>query len=256
MAMKVTFLGVGEACDERMPNTSVWVETEADHQRRSVMLDCGFTVPSNYWKRTSDPQDLDALWISHFHGDHFFGVPALLLRFWEQKRSKPLALVGQAGLEQTVTQVMELAYPQFLPKLTYPIEFYEIEPGEKVHLAGLDWSTAASLHGQRNLAVRIEDRRHALFYSGDGLFSPETLALARGCDLAIHEAFQLEPAIAGHGTVRQCLDFGRETGAATLALVHVQRDERRNRYQEIISLLEGGSELHVIMPESGDVLEL
>ena len=75
--MRVTFLGVGEACDETMPNTSVWVETEADNRRSSVLLDCGFTVPPNYWQRTSDPEDLDALWISHFHGDHFFGVPAL-----------------------------------------------------------------------------------------------------------------------------------------------------------------------------------
>ena len=134
--MRVTFLGVGEACDETTPNTSVWVETEADKRRSSVMLDCGFTVPPNYWKRTSDPEDLDALWISHFHGDHFFGVPALLLRFWEQKRTKPLAVIGQSGIEKTITQAMEFAYPRFLPKLTYPLQFHEIEPGQKLHVAG------------------------------------------------------------------------------------------------------------------------
>ena len=254
--MRVTFLGVGEACDEMMPNTSVWVETEADKRRSSVLLDCGFTVPPNYWKRTSDPEDLDALWISHFHGDHFFGVPALLLRFWEQKRTKPLAVIGQSGIEKTITQAMELAYPRFLPKLTYPLQFHEIEPGQKLHVAGLDWAAAESFHGQRNLAVRLEDGRHALFYSGDGLFSPETLLLARGCDLAIHEAFQLDPVTPAHGTVRQCLDFAREAGVATLALVHVQRDERRDRYQEIRSLLEEVRDLHIILPEAGDVLEL
>jgi ribonuclease Z len=254
--MKVVFIGVGEACDETLPNTSVWVQTVVDGQRKSVMLDCGSTVPSFYWQQTSDPEDLDALWISHFHGDHFFGVPALLLRFWEMKRSKPLAVVGQTGVKRIVTQTMALAYPGFWSKLTYPVAFHELEPGQRAYIAGLDWTTAQSLHGQRNLAVRIEDGRHAVFYSGDGLFSPETLALARNCSLAVHEAFRLDPRTPGHGTVRQCIDFARKAGAVTLALVHVQRDERRERYQELLKLIGGINDLHVILPEPGDELEL
>ena len=98
------------------------------------MLDCGFTVPSLYWQQTSDPDDLDSLWISHFHGDHFFGVPALLLRFWEMKRIKPLAIVSQTGIAGIVTQAMELAYPGFFEKLTYLVVFHEIEPGRRVRV--------------------------------------------------------------------------------------------------------------------------
>ena len=210
--MRVVFLGVGEACDERMPNTSVWVRTEVVQEPKSVMLDCGFTVPSCYWQKTSDQDDLDALWISHFHGDHFFGVPALLLRLWEMKRTKPLVIVGQAGVEKIVTQTMELAYPGFFGKLAYPVQFRELEPGQRVRIVGLEWSAAQSIHGQRNLAVRIEDGKHSIFYSGDGLFSPETLVLARACSLVVHEAFQLEPLVQGHGTVRQCIDFARRGG--------------------------------------------
>lgn len=254
--MDVVFLGVGEACDESVPNTSIWVQTEVENQHKSVMLDCGFTVPSCYWQQASDPEDLDALWISHFHGDHFFGVPALLLRLWEMKRSKPLAIVSQAGVERIVTQAMELAYPGFFPKLAYSVIFHEIEPGQKVRIVGLDWSAAQSIHGQRNLAVRIDDGRHSIFYSGDGLFSPETLSLARDCSLVVHEAFRLDPLTPGHGTVRQCIDFAREAGAAMLALVHVQRDERRDRHTEILEVLKGINDLHVIIPEPGDELEL
>jgi len=254
--MKVTFLGVGEACDETMPNTSLWVETEAGDQRRSLLLDCGPTVPSPFWQRCRDPEDLDVLWISHFHGDHFFGVPALLLRFWEQKRTKPLAILGQAGIVETITQAMELAYPGFLPKLTYALRFHEIEPGRKLQVMGLEWSAAESRHGQRNLAVRLEHGRHALFYSGDGLFSPESLELARGCQLAVHEAFQLDPVTPAHGTVRQCLEFAREAAVATLALVHIQRDERRERLREILDLLDQVRDFRVVLPDSGDVLEL
>jgi ribonuclease BN (tRNA processing enzyme) len=247
---------VGEACDERLPNTSVWVQTEVADERKSVMLDCGFTVPSLYWQQTSNQEDLDALWISHFHGDHFFGVPALLLRLWEMKRNKPLAIVSQSGIARIVTQAMELAYPGFFQKLTYPVVFHEIEPGRRVRLVGLDWSAAQSIHGQRNLAVRIEDGKHAIFFSGDGLFNPETLSLARACALAVLEAFRLDPLTAGHGTVRQCLDFAREAGASMLALVHVQRDERKERCQDILKLLKENNDLNVILPEPGDQVEL
>jgi hypothetical protein len=45
-------------------------------------------------------------------------------------------------------------------------------------------------------------------------------------------------------------------GAAKLALVHVQRDERRERYGDILGLLKENSDLHVILPEPGDELEL
>jgi ribonuclease Z len=254
--MKVIFLGVGEACDERLPNTSLWIQTQVGEQRRSVLLDCGFTAPSLYWQQTSDQEDLDALWISHFHGDHFFGVPALLLRFWEMGRTKPLVIVGQTGVESILRQAMELAYPGFINKLKYSLEFTEMEPGRRARAVGLEWSTAQSIHGQKNLAVRIEDGQHSVFYSGDGLFGPGTLTLARSCSLAVHEAFRLDSITPGHGTVRQCIGFARETGAARLALVHVQRDERRERYRDILGLLKENSDLHVILPEPGDELEL
>lgn len=177
--MKITFLGVGEACDALLPNTSLWVETGTEGRRCSVMLDCGFTVPPRYWLQTEDPDDLDALWISHFHGDHFFGAPALLLRFWEMRRTKPLVVIGQPGIEQLIWSSMDLAYPNFLPKLTYPLEFHTAIPGDTMHAAGLHWNFAESSHGQRNLSVRVNDGSEAIFYSGDGLPSEDTLELAK-----------------------------------------------------------------------------
>lgn len=254
--MKVVFLGVGEACDELLPNTAVWLQTAVEGYRKSILLDCGFTVPPLYWRQTADPENLDALWLSHFHGDHFFGVPALLLRFWEMKRTKPLAIVGQPGAEELVTRAMSLAYPHFLEKLTYPLEFIVAEPDQPLQVAGLAWRFAENAHGQRDLAVRLEDGKHSVFYSGDGLFTAETLSLAMGCDLAIHEAFKLDQPISGHGSVRQCIDFGRRANVSMLALVHVQRDERRERYREIVSVLEGIGECHVLLPEPGDEVEL
>jgi len=255
--MKVTFLGVGEACDETKPNTSIWVQTTAGDRTVSVMLDCGFTAPSLYWQRARDQEDLDALWISHFHGDHFFGVPALLLRFWEMKRQKPLVILGQTGIEALIRQAMELAYPRFMPKLMYPLNFITVEPADHpLDVVGLHWRFAENGHGQRDLAVRLEDGSRSVFYSGDGLPTQQTLALARGCDLVIHEAFRLDGTTPGHGTVLECIDFARKAGAQGLALVHLQRNERRERHGEILKCLEEVRDLHTSLPEPGDEIEL
>lgn len=253
--MKVVFLGVGEACDERLGNTALWMQSEISGQRKSVLFDCGFTVPPLYWQQTTDPEDLDGLWISHFHGDHFFGLPALMLRFWEMKRQKTLTIIGQTGIKEIVIRCMALAYPHFLEKLTYPLEFISVEPQSQVTALGLSWGFGVNAHGQRDLAVRVEDGKCAFFYSGDGQSTPDTVSLARGCDLVVHEAFRLDQPVHGHGTIRQCIDFAREARVSTLALVHLQRDERRERYQDVLNLIEGVEDLHVILPEPGDELE-
>lgn len=254
--MKATFLGVGEACDERLPNTAIWIESGLGASRRSVLLDCGFTAPPEYWRRCSNPEDLDAVWISHFHGDHFFGLPALLLRFWEQKRTKPLIIVGQPGTEEKVRRAMELAYPGFLPKLAYSLVFQSAAAGESIQTAGLSWKAAATGHGQSNLAVRIGNGRHSIFYSGDGMATEETQRLAAGCELMIHEAFRLTDATPGHGTVVQCIEMARSARVARLALVHMQRDERRERYSEVLELMGQVDDVEVHLPEPGDELGL
>jgi ribonuclease Z len=246
--MKITFLGVGESCDPERPNTSLLVETEGG---RRLLLDCGFTVPHNYFAGITDPDQLDALWISHFHGDHFFGVPLLQIRFQEMGRQKPLVIVGQRGIEDTLSRALDLAYPGFAAKLTYPLAFQELESGPPAELLGLRWQAAANDHSQQSLALRLDADGRSLFYSGDGRPTPETVALAQGCDLAVHEAFHLQGESKGHGSVARCLDFAREAGVRRLALVHLAWTERR-RERELADLLGEAVPGSVFLPEAGE----
>ncbi len=254
--MKITFLGVGEACDPVYPNTSLLVETDTAGQERQVLLDCGFTTPHIYFGARGEADRLDALWISHFHGDHFFGVPLLLLRFWEEDRRKPLFIIGPAGVKAKVRQALDLAYPNFGAKMHYPLLFREAEPGTVLEVAGFQWHTAAGLHSQRALALRLEDGGRSLFYSGDGRPTPATEQLARGCDLVVHESFRLTDTVIGHGSVAGCLDFAVRAGVSALALIHIQRQERQERRFEIDAALRRAAPLQVWLPEPGDSVQL
>jgi ribonuclease BN (tRNA processing enzyme) len=55
-----------------------------------------------------NPVDIEAVFISHFHVDHFFGWPFLLLDFMLQRRSTPVYVVGPPGVEARLRELMEL----------------------------------------------------------------------------------------------------------------------------------------------------
>lgn len=253
--MRVTFLGVGEACDERYPNTSILIRTGASTDKL-ILLDCGFSTPHLFFQTNEDANDLDLLWISHFHGDHFMGAPLLLLRFWEMNRGKPLFIVGPRSVEDTIRAAMELAYPRFLQKIKYPLKFMEVEPGQAHQILGLTWRTAANEHSQHALSVRIDDGERSLFYSGDGRPTAKSLALARRCDLVIHEAFHCDEPPPGHGSVQASIEFARQAEATRLALVHIARNVRRECVPEIARLIGQTSELAITVPEPGEELVL
>jgi ribonuclease Z len=250
--MEITFLGVGEAFDENIPNTSMLVRTDIEGKPLSLLLDCGYSVPPRFWRQGLEADTLDCIWISHFHADHAFGLPALLVRFWEEQRKKDLCFLGQKGIESFVLKCLDLAYPNFYPRLDFSLRFEEVEPGEMLMAFGLSWSTAVNDHPQRDLALRLEGEEKSLFYSGDGRATFETRSLAEGADLIVHEAFHLSKDIPGHGTIAECLEMARACRAKRLALVHIQRDIRREKFEEIKELIRSVQDVEVIIPEPGD----
>ena len=73
--MEIHFLGVGEACDGNQPNTSILLKTDSRETAGPILLDCGFSVPHQYLSFNPPAEELETVWISHFHGDHFLGTP-------------------------------------------------------------------------------------------------------------------------------------------------------------------------------------
>jgi len=254
--LRVTFVGVGEAFDEALGNTSVLVGFPSSDGEVQILLDCGFTAAHAFWRCSSEPMGLNAIWVSHFHGDHYFGIPLLLLRFWEEKRASPLTLVGRTGLEGQIRSAMDLAYPDFLTKLQYRLSFREVSQGDEMDFLGFRWSFAQNGHSSPCLALRLAHEGGSLFYSGDGAPTAATLSLARGCDLIVHEAFGLDQSAPGHGTVEGCIEMARACNAKALALVHVNREIRRAHGALIRSRLETLNGIKAFLPEPGDRLEI
>ncbi len=254
--MEILFLGVGEACDSSQPNTSLLLKTGPEQTAGRILLDCGFSVPQQYFALDPDPEELEILWISHFHGDHFFGTPLLLLWFWEMGRQKPLHILGPPGLKTIIEQAIELAYPNLLPRLGFSLLFLEIEPEKQERLADTVWQAAYNEHSLPCLSLRLELHGKAIFYSGDGRPTPMTQALADGCDIIIHEAYGFEDTTPGHGSIGSCLDFAENAGVTQIALVHMQRNIRQHYKTAIKDLAGKYAEIEILLPEKGSKIVL
>ncbi len=249
--IEVIFLGVGEAFDEEFPNTSILIHYRVGTSPVTLLLDCGFTAPPQFWREEPEADILDGIWISHFHGDHCLGLPALLVRFWEEGRSKVLTLLGQKGIDTFTRKSLDLAYPGIYERLGFPIRFLEVEPKKDVEIFGLTFKAAINSHSQRDLALRIDVQGKSIYYSGDGKATPESLALAKGSQLIIHEAFHIETEIPGHGTVTESIDMAKRCETSNLALVHIQRKVRRQAIDKMQQFIHLAGSVNVMVPEPG-----
>lgn len=245
--MKCTFAGVGSAFDAGQTNTSILIESTDS----SILLDCGFNAGHSFARISERPADLDLLWISHFHGDHFFGIPFLIGYLFSSGRTRDFMILGPAGVEEKVISAIELAYPSLLAKLPFRLVFEDVAPGDQLCRAGFEISFCSVEHSQSALSVRVGKDGAAVFYSGDGRMLAESKALAKGADLGIMEAYYVTEQVQGHFTVQECIDFATLTEMKQVALVHMDHSVRTCKKDEIVRLLNKYESIEAVVPEEG-----
>lgn len=249
--MKITFLGTGYSCDPQRRNLSILVE----ENNRSHLLDCGFNSANGYLSRFADSTSLDSLWVSHFHGDHFFGIPHLILHFYMQQRTKPLTVISGMGGEDIILQAIKLAYPELSKKLPFSIDFVELTSGSSSKINGLAWQCAPVTHSQSSFGLQLSNANHSLYYSGDGRATEQSRALMRGCNLVIHEAYSLEPGDPNHFSVAECYELKESLKIDKLAIVHLDSKTR----QAVSTNNEGMAEIkaaNLFIPEDDTEIDL
>jgi ribonuclease Z len=249
--MRVQFIGVGEAFDETLPNNSQILEWN----NFRMLIDCGYAVPHSIWKLQPDPNYLDAIYISHRHADHYFGLPSYLTRLAEDGRKRAIEIVCAEGMQTVIFQMIDFGYQGIIPKLGFDLIFREVSWKEAFDFHDAKLEFAPSSHPVLNysVAVTVGGKRYA--YSGDGNFNANTRVLYRGCDLLVHEAYYFDTESKSHGQIREVIPMAREEGVKRLCLTHLQRDVRRNKSSEIRKLI-AESGLEVLIPEVGQILEI
>ncbi|MBO4400742.1 MAG: ribonuclease Z [Selenomonadaceae bacterium] len=134
----------------------------------SILFDCGEGTQTAARKEGISLMRTDIIALTHYHGDHIFGLPGLLQTMTNTEREEPLYIIGPAGLEEAMKPILKLAY--FTP---YEINLLEI-PAEGVRLAELipGWAYEAKLSAFKT-EHRVSSQGYVFTLSRAGKFQPE-----------------------------------------------------------------------------------
>lgn len=172
-----------------------------------------------------DPNTIDAIILSHLHGDHFGGIPFLLLQGqFLSRRERPLLFAGPPGSTDRINAAVEVFFPRSIGnKWRFPWSVMEIPVGVAADVLGLKVVSAEVVHfsGAPSTALRITEGEKVFSYSGDTQWTEALLPIASGADLFVVECYDYDRDLTGHmnwATIKQRL---RDFNARRVMLTHM-----------------------------------
>src|SRR5919204_131830 len=136
----------------------------------SLLVDCGASSLIAMKRAGVDPSEIGWVLLSHLHGDHFGGVPFLILDGQFSRRTRPLVVAGPPGVRARMEAAMEVFFPGS-SSVTRRFATEIIELPERVASplgpALVTPFTVPHASGAPSYALRLECDGKVLTYSGD-----------------------------------------------------------------------------------------
>ena len=193
----------------------------------TVLVDCGASSLIPMRRAGVDPSEIGWVLLTHLHGDHFGGLPFLILDGQFNRRTRPLLIAGPPGTRARVEAAMEVLFPgstavarrfetefvELRERTTYPVGPATVTPFPVPHSSGAP-----------SYALRVAIDGKVIAYSGDTEWTENLLEAARGADLFICEAYFFEKKIKFHLDYRTLRDHRARLECRRLVLTHMSQD--------------------------------
>ncbi|MBU6461316.1 MAG: MBL fold metallo-hydrolase [Bradyrhizobium sp.] len=223
--MRLQFVGCGDALGSGGRYNTCFHLTG---DRVNCLVDCGASSLPALKKLGIARDDIDLILITHFHGDHFAGLPFLLLDAQFSRRSRPLVIAGPEGIEMRLTQVMEALFEhssKTRPK--FDLSVVALKPKEKRTFGAVTITPYPVVHGESGgpfLGYRIEAESRVIAYSADTEWTETLIPLARGADLFVAEAYYYDKIVRNHLSLSTLQARLPEIEPKQLILTHMSDD--------------------------------
>ena len=193
-----------------------------------VLLDCGATSLTALRRCDLDPGEVRAVFVSHLHGDHFAGLPFLILDGQFTHRTTPLTVAGPPGTSARLETAMECLFPgSSTARRRFAVEVTELEPGSVRQVAGVQAAALEVDHpsGAPALALRLTlPGGKVIAYTGDTAWTDTLIDLAADADLLIAEAYFRDKAVPHHLRLSDIDRHRADLTSRRIILTHLSPD--------------------------------
>jgi ribonuclease BN (tRNA processing enzyme) len=223
--MQLQFVGCGDALGSGGRYNTCFHVTGS---HVNFLIDCGASSLPALKRLAIARDDIDLILITHFHGDHFGGLPFLLLDAQLTRRTRPLVIAGPEGIETRLTQVMEALFENSSKtQQRFDLRVVALKPGGTRAFGAVDVTPHPVVHGESggpHLAYRVEAENRVIAYSADTEWTETLIPLGRDADLFIAEAYYYDKVVKNHLSLKTLEAHLAEIRPKRLLLTHMSDD--------------------------------
>jgi ribonuclease BN (tRNA processing enzyme) len=223
--MQLRFVGCGDALGSGGRFNTCFHVTGG---RVNFLIDCGASSLPALKRLGIACDEIDLILITHFHGDHFGGLPFLLLDAQFTRRTRPLVIAGPQGIESKLPALMEALFEHSSKtKQRFDLSVVALQPEQSRTFGEVTVTPYPVVHGESGgpfLAYRIEAESRIITYSADTEWTDRLIPAARGADLFIAEAYYYDRIVKNHLSLKSLEAHLPEINAKRLVLTHMSDD--------------------------------
>jgi ribonuclease BN (tRNA processing enzyme) len=189
-----------------------------------VLLDCGATSLVGLKQAGIDPATVGWVLLSHLHGDHFGGLPFLVLDGQFSRRERPLVVAGPPGTRERLAAAMDVMFPGSTQvRRRFDTTVIELPAGvdEQVGPVSVRAYPVDHPSGTAAYALRIDHDGTIIAYSGDTAWTDSLVEAARDADLFVCEAYVFDREVPYHLSHRRLLAERDRLTCRRIVLTHM-----------------------------------
>ena len=223
--MQLRFVGCGDALGSGGRFNTCFHVT-GDHV--NFLIDCGASSLPALKHLGIDRDGIDLILITHFHGDHFAGLPFLLLDAQFTRRTRPLVIAGPQGIKAKLSNLMEALFEHSsTTQQRFDLSVVALAPEQSRTFGEVKVTPYPVVHGESGgpfLAYRIEAEGRVITYSADTEWTDALIPAARDADLFIAEAYTYDKIVKNHLSLKTLEAHLSAINAKQLVLTHMGED--------------------------------